>query len=103
MSQPSLRTSRTLNSSASSPCLGPAISVRRRRGRQLMMMISWYLSVSPSQRSVCRSVVCEVAPTKRLDYVEKRARQVEKRRIYNNSKKSEIKTRLKKWMIRIRR
>ena len=42
-----------------------------------------------------RSVVCEVAPKKEADSASKRARQAEKRRIYNKSKKSEIKTRMR--------
>ncbi|GAA0186015.1 ribosomal protein [Lithospermum erythrorhizon] len=54
------------------------------------------VSVSPVQRVVRRSVVCEAAPTKKADSAAKRARQAEKRRIYNKSKKSEVKTRMKK-------
>ncbi|KAE8707816.1 30S ribosomal protein S20 [Hibiscus syriacus] len=42
------------------------------------------------------SVVCEAAPKKKADSAAKRARQAEKRRIYNKSKKSEVKTRMKK-------
>ena len=45
------------------------------------------------------SVVCEAAPTKKADSVAKRARQAEKRRIYNKSYKSKIKTRMKKVLI----
>ena len=45
------------------------------------------------------SVVCEVAPTKKADSTIKRACQAEKRRIYNKSRKSEIKTRMKKVLI----
>ena len=45
------------------------------------------------------SVVCEAAPTKKADSATKRARQAEKRRIYNKSRKSEIKTRMKKVLI----
>ncbi|KAL6205780.1 hypothetical protein ACLB2K_023032 [Fragaria x ananassa] len=55
-----------------------------------------FLNLGPVQRSVRRSVVCEAAPTKKPDSAEKRARQAEKRRIYNKSRKSEIKTRMKK-------
>ncbi|CAN6691024.1 unnamed protein product [Malus baccata var. baccata] len=54
-----------------------------------------YLAVSPLQRPVRHSIVCEVA-TKKPDSAVKRARQAEKRRIYNKSRKSEIKTRMKK-------
>lgn len=55
--------------------------------------------MSPSQRSIRRSVVCEAAPTKKPDSAEKRARQAEKRRIYHKSRKSEIKTRMKKVLL----
>lgn len=43
-----------------------------------------------------RLVVCEVAPKKKADSAMKRARQAEKRRIYNKAKKSEAKTRMRK-------
>ncbi|PKU88064.1 30S ribosomal protein S20, chloroplastic [Dendrobium catenatum] len=43
-----------------------------------------------------RSVVCEAATTKKPDSASKRARQAEKRRIYNKAKKSEVKTRMRK-------
>ncbi|XP_031404164.1 30S ribosomal protein S20, chloroplastic isoform X2 [Punica granatum] len=42
------------------------------------------------------SIVCEAAPKKKADSAAKRARQAEKRRIYNKAHKSEIKTRMKK-------
>lgn len=41
------------------------------------------------------SIVCE-ATTAKPDSAAKRARQAEKRRIYNKGKKSEVKTRMKK-------
>ena len=48
-------------------------------------------------KSMRRLVVCEATtPGKKPDSAQKRARQAEKRRIYNKSKKSEIKTRMKK-------
>ncbi|KAM1084652.1 hypothetical protein ACFX15_022368 [Malus domestica] len=50
---------------------------------------------SVHQRLVRHSVVCEVA-MKKPDSAVKRAWQAEKRRIYNKSQKSEIKTRMKK-------
>ncbi|EHA8589399.1 30S ribosomal protein S20, chloroplastic [Cocos nucifera] len=43
-----------------------------------------------------RSIVCEAAPKKKADSAAKRARQAEKRRIYNKARKSEIKTRMRK-------
>lgn len=52
--------------------------------------------MSTNQRPIRRSVVCEVASTKKADSAAKRARQAEKRRIYNKARKSEIKTRMKK-------
>ncbi|XP_048442073.1 uncharacterized protein LOC103942063 isoform X3 [Pyrus x bretschneideri] len=55
----------------------------------------WFLAVSPLQRPVRYSIVCEVT-TKKPDSAVKRAWQAEKRRIYNQSRKSEIKTRMKK-------
>ena len=45
------------------------------------------------------SVMCEATPTKKADSAAKSARQVEKRRIYNKSRKSKIKTRMKKVLI----
>nr|ACU20521.1 unknown [Glycine max] len=51
------------------------------------------LSLSTAQRRA--SVVCEAAP-KKVDSAVKRARQAEKRRVYNKARKSEIKTRTKK-------
>ncbi|XP_072993092.1 small ribosomal subunit protein bS20c [Typha latifolia] len=47
-------------------------------------------------KSPRRLVVCEAAPQKKADSAAKRARQAEKRRIYNKSRKSEVKTRMKK-------
>ncbi|OVA00350.1 Ribosomal protein S20 [Macleaya cordata] len=54
------------------------------------------LCLKPIERNTRRSVVCEAAPTKKADSAAKRARQAEKRRIYNKAKKSEMKTRMKK-------
>ncbi|XVF78572.1 hypothetical protein PTKIN_Ptkin14bG0145000 [Pterospermum kingtungense] len=48
-----------------------------------------------TQKPTRHSVVCEAAP-KKADSAAKRARQAEKRRIYNKAKKSEVKTRMKK-------
>ncbi|KAJ0971778.1 hypothetical protein J5N97_019737 [Dioscorea zingiberensis] len=45
---------------------------------------------------VRRPVVCEVAPSKKADSAMKRARQAEKRRLYNKAKKSEARTRMRK-------
>ncbi|XP_058095394.1 small ribosomal subunit protein bS20c [Magnolia sinica] len=55
------------------------------------------LSMRPIEGSPRRqSIVCDAAPGKKPDSAEKRARQAEKRRLYNKAKKSEVKTRMKK-------
>ncbi|CAI9088713.1 OLC1v1022097C1 [Oldenlandia corymbosa var. corymbosa] len=54
------------------------------------------VGLTPLQRSSRPSIVCEAAPAKKADSAAKRARQAEKRRIYNKSRKSEIRTRMKK-------
>lgn len=51
------------------------------------------------QKPVRQLVVCEAAPTKKADSAAKRARQAENRRVYNKSKKSEARTRMKKVML----
>ncbi|XP_059283277.1 small ribosomal subunit protein bS20c [Lycium ferocissimum] len=51
--------------------------------------------MSPVGMPLRRSIVCEAAPTKKADSAAKRARQAEKRRLYNKAKKSEVKTRMK--------
>lgn len=50
------------------------------------------MQMSPSRRSI----VCEAVTTKKADSAAKRARQAEKRRVYNKAKKSEVRTRMKK-------
>ncbi|XP_057968325.1 small ribosomal subunit protein bS20c [Malania oleifera] len=54
------------------------------------------LSMSTTQKPIGSAVVCQAAPTKKADSAAKRARQAEKRRIYNKARKSEIRTRMKK-------
>lgn len=44
-------------------------------------------------------VVCEAVTTKKADSAAKRARQAEKRRLYNKAHKSEVRTRMKKVFI----
>ncbi|KAL7143369.1 hypothetical protein ABFS83_08G186600 [Erythranthe nasuta] len=54
-------------------------------------------SVRPVQSNPNRrSIVCEAVTTKKPDSAAKRARQSEKRRVYNKAKKSEVRTRMKK-------
>ncbi|EOY13090.1 30S ribosomal protein S20 isoform 3 [Theobroma cacao] len=49
------------------------------------------LSISTmTQNPIRRTVVCEAAPKKKADSAAKRARQAEKRRIYNKARKSEV-------------
>jgi len=48
------------------------------------------------RRPIQHSIVCEVAPKKKVDSADKRARQAEKRRVYNKAHKSEVRTRMKK-------
>ncbi|KAL7237699.1 hypothetical protein ACSBR2_003913 [Camellia fascicularis] len=52
--------------------------------------------MSPVVRPTRHSIICEVAPNKKADSAAKRARQAEKRRVYNKARKSEVKTRMKK-------
>ncbi|KAJ9537664.1 hypothetical protein OSB04_030397 [Centaurea solstitialis] len=42
------------------------------------------------------SIVCEAGATKKPDSAAKRARQAEKRRLYNKARKSEVRTRMRK-------
>ncbi|KAL3631436.1 40S ribosomal protein S20 [Castilleja foliolosa] len=55
------------------------------------------VSVRPVQMGPNRqSIVCEAVTTKKPDSAAKRARQSEKRRVYNKARKSEVRTRMKK-------
>ncbi|XP_028087616.1 30S ribosomal protein S20, chloroplastic [Camellia sinensis] len=54
------------------------------------------ISMSPVVRPTRHSIVCEAAPNKKANSAAKRARQAEKRRVYNKARKSEVKTRMKK-------
>ncbi|KAM7492565.1 hypothetical protein LguiA_035486 [Lonicera macranthoides] len=59
-----------------------------------------FVSLSPIlEKPLRHSIVCEAAPTKKADSAVKRARQAEKRRIYNKSRKSELRTRMKKVLV----
>ncbi|CAN7011000.1 hypothetical protein IGI04_011914 [Brassica rapa subsp. trilocularis] len=88
----------------------PTYSFSARRGASATVCSSLSFSQSVSQcvsfstgnmlvqnRPMRRQmIVCEAAPTKKADSAAKRARQAEKRRVYNKSKKSEARTRMKK-------
>ena len=80
--------------SLSSSCLSSSRSISPNVFSQGSSFQSLRLSTSHSQRS--RSVVCEAAPKGKADSAAKRARQAEKRRLYNKSRKSQIRTRMKK-------
>ncbi|KAF5937680.1 hypothetical protein HYC85_025186 [Camellia sinensis] len=54
------------------------------------------ISMSPAVRPTRHSIICEAAPNKKADSAAKRARQAEKRRVYNKARKSEVNTRMKK-------
>ncbi|KAI4333642.1 hypothetical protein L6164_018422 [Bauhinia variegata] len=53
-------------------------------------------SFSSVSRPIRHFVVCEAAPKRKADSAAKRARQAEKRRLYNKAHKSEIRTRMRK-------
>ncbi|KAE9456394.1 hypothetical protein C3L33_11695, partial [Rhododendron williamsianum] len=57
---------------------------------------SGFLLMSPVVRPNRLSIVCKAALTKTADSAEKRHRQNEKRRLRNKSRKSEVRTRMKK-------
>ncbi|CAH8358292.1 unnamed protein product [Eruca vesicaria subsp. sativa] len=96
--------------SSSSSSSSPASSFSTRRGASVTVCSSLSFSQSVSQcvafsssgnllvqkKPVRPLIVCEAAPTKKADSAAKRARQAEKRRVYNKSKKSEARTRMKK-------
>ncbi|KAG2317821.1 hypothetical protein Bca4012_068764 [Brassica carinata] len=98
----------TLNSKFKALCLNGASSLSTRRGVCSSSSLSFAQSVSQcvafssgnmwvqKKKPVRQSIVCEAAPTKKADSAAKRARQAEKRRVYNKSKKSEARTRMKK-------
>lgn len=64
-----------------------------------VFFVTGSLSLSTLQRRGV--VVCETAPKQKVDSAVKRARQAEKRRIYNKARKSEIRTRTKKVFIKL--
>ncbi|KAF5960998.1 hypothetical protein HYC85_002207 [Camellia sinensis] len=60
------------------------------------LFLNSLISMSPVVRPTRHSIICEAAPNKKVDSVAKRARQAEKRRVYNKARKSEVKTRMQK-------
>ncbi|CAA7015055.1 unnamed protein product [Microthlaspi erraticum] len=92
--------------SSSSPSSSSSFPTRRGSATLCSSSLSFSQSVSQCvafssgnlwvQKPVRQSIVCEAAPTKKADSAAKRARQSEKRRVYNKSKKSEARTRMKK-------
>ncbi|ESQ48454.1 hypothetical protein EUTSA_v10021521mg [Eutrema salsugineum] len=94
-------------SSASASSSSSSFSTRRGSSATLGSSLSYSQSVSQCiafssgnlrvQKPMRQLIVCEAAaPTKKADSAAKRARQAEKRRLYNKSKKSEARTRMKK-------
>ena len=65
-------------------------------GLRCILPLSGCLSMSSAQRPFRGVVVCEAATQKKADSAAKRARQAEKRRLYNKARKSEVRTRMKK-------
>lgn len=64
-----------------------------------MIEFTGLVCVNPSlgkQSGRLNSIVCEAGAGKKADSAAKRARQAEKRRLYNKARKSEIRTRMKK-------
>ncbi|KAL2326754.1 hypothetical protein Fmac_020181 [Flemingia macrophylla] len=92
---PSQMRNLSLTSSSSSPsiCNSTSLSFSRTLSHPLFSQGNC-VPLSAVQRRA--SVVCEAAPMKKVDSAVKRARQAEKRRIYNKARKSEIKTRTRK-------
>ncbi|KAG5398594.1 hypothetical protein IGI04_020408 [Brassica rapa subsp. trilocularis] len=95
------------SSSSSSSPTSSSLSTRRGASATVCSSLSFSQSVSQCvafssgnlwvQKNPLRQlIVCEAAPTKKADSAAKRARQAEKRRVYNKSKKSEARTRMKK-------
>ncbi|KAF5938150.1 hypothetical protein HYC85_025656 [Camellia sinensis] len=60
------------------------------------LFLNSLISMSPVVRPTHHSIICEAAPNNKADSAAKRARQAEKRRVYNKARKSEVKTRMKK-------
>ncbi|XP_028793384.1 30S ribosomal protein S20, chloroplastic-like [Neltuma alba] len=87
---------RTLSlTSTSSPANSASLSFSRSLSYNVFSEGCLSLSTLQS-RSIRHSVVCDAAPKRKADSAAKRARQAEKRRVYNKARKSEIKTRMKK-------
>ncbi|KAF5935050.1 hypothetical protein HYC85_026179 [Camellia sinensis] len=60
------------------------------------LFLNSLISMSPVVRPTRHSIICEAAPNKKADSAANRARQAEKRRVYNKARKSEVNTRMKK-------
>ncbi|PIA35162.1 hypothetical protein AQUCO_03600069v1 [Aquilegia coerulea] len=94
---PSINCSKTSNFIAHSTTTSYLKTLSFSRNVSETIFSNGSLTMKVVERPNRRSVVCEATPTtKKPDSAAKRARQAEKRRIYNKSKKSELKTRMKK-------
>ncbi|KAF5962187.1 hypothetical protein HYC85_003396 [Camellia sinensis] len=60
------------------------------------LFLNSLISMSPVVRPTRHSIIYEAVPNKKADSATKRARQAEKRRVYNKARKSEFNTRMKK-------
>ncbi|KAJ1378183.1 Ribosomal protein S20, partial [Sesbania bispinosa] len=90
---PSKMRNLSLTSSASSSSNSASLSFSRNLSHNVFSQGGLSLSTVQRRSAV---VVCEAKPKKKVDSAVKRARQAEKRRIYNKARKSEIRTRTKK-------
>ncbi|KFK38864.1 hypothetical protein AALP_AA3G170400 [Arabis alpina] len=96
----------SLKGFSSSSSSSPSFSARRGSSATVCSSLSFSQSVSQCvafssgnlwvEKPKRQLIVCEAAPTKKADSAAKRARQAENRRVYNKSKKSEARTRMKK-------
>ncbi|XP_054816615.1 30S ribosomal protein S20, chloroplastic [Prosopis cineraria] len=87
---------RTLSlTTSASPAASTSFSFSRSISHNVFSEGCLLLSTLQS-RSIRHSVVCEAAPKRKADSAAKRARQAEKRRVYNKARKSEVRTRMKK-------
>ncbi|CAL1386312.1 unnamed protein product [Linum trigynum] len=87
----------SLTATSSSPSQSSSISFSSSVSHNPSLFSTGCLSMRPVEWSVRRSsVVCEATPGRKADSAVKRARQAEKRRVYNKAKKSEVRTRMRK-------
>ncbi|PSR96375.1 30S ribosomal protein [Actinidia chinensis var. chinensis] len=86
-------------SSSQSKSTGQVMSLSFSTNISRSVLSTGLLRMSPIVRPNRLWIVCEATQTKKADSAVKRARQAEKRRLYNKSRKSEMKTRMKKVLV----